>query len=313
MEELRDDDLPIVPDYVPLLRPAFSWYVDRIREVRPYALVKRTHGFWDLLADLFVRRPDLEATLQEIANNAESSEAPSRFRAALDASLDDATIEALEAQRKYKTFWRTGFPQDLVEQLQRPHDDARYLEAHSFRAYRDDEGKGHDYSFERLRDIFEIYHTSDRTFHDALSWKDAVLTGELLDAVDALRAYDVVLVGPAHLADLGARLGWSVTHVPIHPTHAIGERAATFDACVKQLDRTASRTESSRPLAFVFQAGTMAYWLIYRLFPLAPDVFWLDLGRALDIWYPEIVERQNWFVRRRADIVRNMRLEASAP
>src|SRR5262249_16720976 len=137
----------------------------------------------------------------------------------------------------------------------------------------------------RLRDVYRAFHTSGRNAHDALVWKQSIIDGTFSRVLESIRDLSVVLIGPPHLSTLGQHLGLQrFNHVEIPLVGAPGERHTLLERCVEVLRRVSS---DGRPPVFFYQAGALAFWLIYRLFPLCPNSFHLDIGRCLDVWFPE--------------------------
>ena len=63
------------------------------------------------------------------------------------------------------------------------------------------------------------------------------------------------------------------------------------------------------PKVLMFQAGSLSWWLIYRLFPDLKNTFFVDVGRPLDIWYPDVVGKQPWFRHNKDFLLQKMGLE----
>lgn len=286
------------PD-VPVLQPGLKFYLDLIERREGFAFVKRTHGFWDGLVFLSDCAPEIGARV----DRGEAVEA-ARVRAALD---DVNIVESTERRSYYYNHFRDHYYTELVEDLQRPLALPAYIEATAFRGYPNCNGRLAYHPVERLRGVHHSFHTSGRRAHDALVWKQAILDGSFSHVVKAIARMPVLLVGPPHLSSIGHHLGLrEFYHVVIPLSGAPGERLSVLGRCTDTLERI---TEGGRPGVVLYQAGTLAFWLIYRLFSLRPRSFHLDLGRCLDVWFPEVGGHQPWFVQNRERIIANMRLE----
>ena len=256
-------------------------------------------GFKDGLVFLSDCAPEIGARV----NRGEAVEA-ARVRAALN---DVNIVESTEQRSYYFNHFRDQFYTELVEDLQRPLAIPAYIEGTAFRGYPNSDAPLAYHPVERLRGVHHSFHTSGRKAHDALVWKQAILDGTFWHVVKAIAQMPVVLIGPPHLSSIGHHLGLREFHHIIIPlAGAPGERLSLLGPCTDALEQI---TKGGRPGVVLYQASALAFWLIYRLFPLRPRSFHLDVGRALDIWFPEVVGQQPWFVHNREKIIANMQLE----
>jgi hypothetical protein len=287
---------------VTVLQPGFPFYLDLLARGEGFAFVKRTHGFWDGLVYLREAVPEIDARV--------GRGEPVTSKMVRVALSDANVVEALEQRSRYDEHYRDHFWTELVEDLQNPHREPLYIEANSFRGYPNSPFPALNPVAE-LRAVYRSFHTSRRPAHDAQVWKQAILDGTFRQVVEILRGMSVILVGPAHLSALEGHFGLrEFRHIVIPLSGAPRERRALLRRCTAVL-REAWR--GRRPTAVLYQAGALAYWLIYRLFSVAPDAFHLDLGRCLDVWFPEVVGAQPWFVQNGDRIIANMRLEHLYP
>ena len=117
-------------------QPGLSFYLDRLRTRSPYAFLKRTHGFWDRLVDLLEILPDypwvtpkkglrkhrgIDRLLRRLPPRELADppwdEARERIR---NFTLSDEMIEELASRSAFKTFWRGGFFEDLIRDIESP-------------------------------------------------------------------------------------------------------------------------------------------------------------------------------------------------
>jgi hypothetical protein len=288
-----------------VLQPGLSFYLDLFDRKEGFAFVKRTHGFWDGLVFL-------TDSIPEISNRVRRGR---RVTAAMiRAALRDPAVVRLIEERcqigvvggaNFVNHFRDGFYTELVEDLQAPPELPSYIEANSFEGFPESHNALNPAI--RLRHVYHAFHTSGRKAHDALVWKQSIIDGTFGKVVASVRALPVVLIGPPHLSTLGQRLGLpQFHHVEIPLVGAPGERDSLLERCVEVLRGVSG---DGRPPVFLYQAGALAFWLIYRLFPLHPDSFHLDIGRCLDVWFPEVASSQPWFLVNRERIIANMRLD----
>lgn len=287
-------------DDVVVLRLPMQRYLDMLEAGEPFAFVKRTHGFWDRLADLPEVLPDLDAVMDDAAARwgqpvTDASDPRAQLAQLLvERRLPDEAIQALEARRTFRGIWETGAMADLIAALQSPHASHRYLESVAFRGYPNSDHHPAHHDVALLRRAYHVFHTSGRLPHDALLFKQAAIDGSLREfwALLARLGRPTVLVGPPHLADLSTRCGFAdLLHAPIHGTRAFYLRSDIL-ASLRELLR--SFPPDSRPI-LLFQAASLTDWLIHRLFGEFPDVTLIDVGRSVDAYYPEVVAPQNWF------------------
>jgi hypothetical protein len=282
---------------VRVLRPGLPFYLDLLQQRHGFAFVKRTHGFWDGLVFLCESAPEIEARVAR----GESVNAVTVRRVLEDVEV----VESAERRSGYSEHFRDQFYTELVEDLQRPLEMASYLEANSFRGYPNSDACPALHPVELLRRAYLSFHTSGRSAHDALVWKQAILDGTFWLVVEAIRNMPVLIIGPPHLATLGKHLGLAEFHHVVIPlAGAPSERRPLLRRCLDTL----RHVSGGGPAVVLYQAGALAFWLIYRLFPIAPQTFHLDLGRCLDVWYPDVVAQQPWFVQNRARIISNLHL-----
>ncbi len=296
---------------IPVVRPGFSFYAQLLEANRPFAFVKRTHGFWDALVELSVARMRVGQDSHRLAK---------RILRALTrrigvvgregAGLDQSVRDELERKSRYKYFWGDHFVDELLDALKALPAAPNYFEAISFRGFsrpgEHERRLDSAHTKYKLRDAVLTYTPRQPRWHDAMVWKDAVTSGELRPLVRCLRGAKVIVVGPPHLSTLGNLTGIAdYHHVSIHPTDAIKDR----ERILRRVRDVIRLSATATPTVCLFQAGSLAYWLIYRLFTRERDVFLIDIGRVLDVWYPEIVSPQPWFQDCQDRIVKNMELE----
>lgn len=290
---------------LPVVAPGLRWYVDRLREGRWFAVLKRTHGFWDRLADLAEVSPRFRALVEEAVRRDDDA-FPARADIELALGLDADTVRELENRKRYKGYWYGQFPLDMLADLRNPPESEGWIEANALRGFTNSKDKPAHHSAAQLRDVVLAFRSRRLTYHDALVFKDTTITGELLTLFEPMRTMPVICVGPAHLAGLGRALSFPrYTHVDIHPTEAITHR----DRTLAQLRALLSAEPlASEPKVVLFQAGSLSWWLMHRTWPQARRAHFVDLGRTLDLWFPDVVKMQPWFRADRDAIVRNMGL-----
>ena len=230
-------------------------------------------------------------------------------------ALDDAVVlYSVEEKCKigiagganFVNHFRGHFYTELVADLQNPLRIPGYIEANSFEGYPNSHNSLNPCG--KLRAVYHCFQTSGRLAHDALVWKQAIFDGTFVRVLEAIADLPVVLIGPPHLGVLEEHLRLrEFHHVEIPPVGVPGERSGILRAAQKVLD---SASRDGRPAVVLYQAGALAFWLIYRLFGTNPRTIHLDLGRCLDVWCPEVVRSQPWFAENSQRIIENMNLKS---
>ncbi len=140
---------------------------------------------------------------------------------------------------------------------------------------------------------------------DGTVWKDTSITGEILELYGAMQALPVLVIGPAHLAGLGDRLGFDrFAHVATHFDRERARRKRTLGRALKALFRF-----GEGPCIVLVQCGSVAPFFVERLHDRLPSAFVLDMGRSLDVWFPEVVTTQPWWRRFHPELQRNLGLD----
>jgi hypothetical protein len=156
-----------------------------------------------------------------------------------------------------------------------------------------------DYHYE---DFFENHNLWDHCWTYAQVFTQGVVSQTILQLPLLAKQYHVVVLGPEKLRDLDQR--WELepdrfTFFPAPrwpPSRPKGNifidpvlpPLQTFRSRYEMLDQLLS-IPSDRPKLYLFEAGTCSQWWIYRMFQKAPNHFYIDVGRVLELRYPDYV------------------------
>lgn len=235
--------------------------IHKITNAHYFSFPKINHGFWENLRDWFIL------------------------------SKQGVTAEAFEAHRRLKYLIETDFHLELLAQLQKlDGSDPALLFAMSPLAYPDSrEREGTPIEFERVCALMEETVSEKQPIYDGLFWKNCMLDGSLLDFFKQINHHKVLVVGPKHLKDLEGMFDLKDFHHLLIPLHDARKVRHEIEAQIRKFRET-----HQGPLLILFQASTLAAWLIFRLHRQLPKTWMLDMGRALDISCPSIIRNQNW-------------------
>jgi len=134
-------------------------------------------------------------------------------------------------------------------------------------------------------DLLCRYFRPSDVLYDAMLWKRWAISGDLARLPDALKDHQVIVVGPPQFSTLGAKWGLSRfchVEIPINHSHLIRQQMVQVldDVIAQSLAPAAAKA----PVILFQCGGELSYWLMRRLWPRFPDVFYVDLGQALNLW-----------------------------
>lgn len=246
-------------------RLPLAWYVERIRRRSFFSYARINHRFWELELELHRNPPG------------RSPEA----RAEADRAL--GRVAYLES----------GFREELLADLGSlaPDDPALWF-ATSHEGYPGScrlEGDTPDPGavFALMRRLLP----RGLVPHDGMLFQRAAVSGEIRSFFAALRDLPVLVVGPDWLDALGERFALpETTLLPIPGREARAERWEILE----RVAEARARLDANRPAAILFEAGTLAPWLIRRLHGRLASTFLIDVGRPLDVCRPDVVFRHDW-------------------
>ncbi len=290
-----------------VIQPGLEFYISQLESQHRFAFVKRSHGFWDRLVDLLTVDLGYKGFVEEVVRS------PSRQGNAIpyltSLRLSPAQIQSLEARSPYKHLWSTGlFRQHIADLLMGPLD-LDFYEGNAMEAFTHaPPGMSAGWPARILRPAYLSAVPGGRRYHDSLVFKDGAIEGTLERLLASIRPYRVVLIGPGHLADLGQRLCWPhFHHLYIPPFQAMAIREEISAAA-----RTLIASFGGAPTVVVLQAGSLSWWLAYRLYAELPCATFLDVGRSIDAWYPAVAADQNWYKVHEEQITRGAQVKPSA-
>ncbi|MEK7996192.1 MAG: hypothetical protein AAB403_20525 [Planctomycetota bacterium] len=259
-----------------LQNPSAETIFSRLAGDRPFSFARLPHGFWDSLCANRKLAAQLQGDLRCIGlSRAEVENVALRLMARFQLPADNGTfIEDMFHAIEHDLLNRPADPDHwtAISVTGAPgFEDALYG--------LDPEDMG-----DRLRLLAGYFRPRD-TLYDATMWKRWALSGDLAKLAEATRSHPVVLIGPQKFQSLGEkwRLG-SFRHVTIGPRLVQLVRHSLLDRATDAIRAALAEPGAMKPVV-LFQTGSIAYWLIHRLRACFPDVFYLDLGQALDLWY----------------------------
>ena len=278
--------------------PPFGSLLEQVQSGRGIAFAKRTHGVWDHLSLLVThgwkaqrwRRCDMMIFKNAVPPEPAAQGKRREYMRYLNELLDDVVRPPADDR-----WWQTVSLdlEYLTGKLQRPVLDLRLGADPRLLSYWD-----WRYSY---ADLFARYSLHGRRWRYAQAPTRGVRTLEILELPAIARECHVVVVGPAHLAGLTERWGldparFTFVAAPAWPRNR--PNGTVFSDPVlpplqthrirHDLLESLSRIESPRPLLHLFELGTCAQWLIRRLFDRRPQHAYLDLGRTLELWFPDV-------------------------
>jgi hypothetical protein len=256
--------------------PPPEFFLDRLRRDECFAFARLTHGFWDGVS---VRNA--------VAADPQLQILPAGERIAL------ATRIALLARPRQPCYVE-GFYDELWPLVASHRGDPNFFNAVAFKGYpKPDEslfnsGVRKEHREDRLRLLASAFSLNDRLF-DGTYWKRLAFSGDI-DALPGLcRDRHVILIGPQYTESVGQAWGLSrYDYVAIPRTNVHRVRRKLF-ADVSAILARAVRASGPRPIVLT-ECGSLAYWLIAKLYDTEPNAFYLDIGQALNIWTMDSTE-----------------------
>ena len=256
--------------------PSPEIVLSRFAVNKPFSFARLPHGFWDdwaacrRLADQLSRDVRCQSlSTREIFNLSV------RLFSSLRMSPDHQCYES--------------FFSEIEQDLSTNPRDADFWTALSLKGVPtfDDAHLGFDTDDvkDRTSLLARFFQPSD-ILYDAMLWKRWALSGDLARLPEAVRAHPVIVVGPPQFRSLGAQ--WRLadfTHVeiPIDLSHLIRQRM--FETLDRVLIALPPAPNGKKPVVLFQCSGELSYWIMRRLRPRHADVFFLDLGQALDLWH----------------------------
>jgi dTDP-4-amino-4,6-dideoxygalactose transaminase len=244
--------------------------IEKIQNEEFFSFAKINHGFWENMRDWQI------------------------------VSKQGVTAEQFDAHRRPYLIM-TGFFTELLEDLRNIDlKDSQLLFAASPLAYKDSrEREGTPLEYTQTMDLMHSILPKEAPIYDGLFWKTSMLDGSLRLFFEQIKHLKVLLVGPSHLQNFDQTFVLDdFSFLEIHPRDARKERQS-----IEQQIRD-FREQHEGPLLILFQAATLAPWLIFRLHRQLKQTWMIDMGRALDICSPHVIKNQNWFKIHAANVIR---------
>lgn len=144
------------------------------------------------------------------------------------------------------------------------------------------------------------------TLYDARMFKSMAISGEIAILPELCAEMHTIAVGSDIFSTLEER--WNLpqyTHVEIPLVYAAKSRYEILKQIETVLDR-----QTDRPPIILFRAGSLAYWLIYKLRVNYPNVTYLDLGQVFNIWFlDQELDWWGWGTQYTPTIIKSCNLE----
>lgn len=267
--------------------------MNRLREDRPFAFARITHGDWDsLLAYEHYRKQ-----IHVLASTSGLDEM----------QLDRLTMRHCDQVLGGMEVYAENFLFELMDDLRHHSRNADLWQGIAFKGYPTADERLFEWSLddhlhptdvERLR-LFSRYFDPTETLYDATVWKRWLIADRLGELPALARDRPVIFMGSRRVGTLGERwaLPWFL-HIPIPEEHGYPLRYQLLETCrqaIVEANAIARRNNTKRPL-FVLQGSSFAYWFIARLFPTSPDIFFWDFGQAIHAWFYDVpeIDLVNW-------------------
>ncbi|MGM1061359.1 hypothetical protein [Saccharothrix sp. Mg75] len=277
--------------------PPCAMLLERVAAGAGVAMAKRTHGVWDHLSLLTTggwradswRRCD-QMIFKQVREFEPSIKGERReYMRYLNELLDDVVNPPRDPR------WLETISLDLdylTKKLYKPAFRLRTRVDPRLLAYWQ-----WQYSY---ADLIGAYGLATREFHFAQMLTQGVISLSILELPDIARSCHVIVVGPEKTRDLASRWRLDDGHFSFIPAPDWPSRRPDgnlfSDPVLPALQTFRIRHEllaelksikSARPLLYLFELGTCAQWLIARLFRDRPSASYLDLGRTLELWFPD--------------------------
>ncbi|OGT79650.1 MAG: hypothetical protein A3H91_02955 [Gammaproteobacteria bacterium RIFCSPLOWO2_02_FULL_61_13] len=286
--------------------PAPAFFLDRIRENRPFAFPRLPQGFWDSLAfindvqgDMLKAMPSLPCTDAERRRLAfRLCKELQPWNGAFEENVTDEVVACIAWHKDRPDYFRAASFKGFPTFDERPF-------------YYANQGTVHQERMQLLAQNF----TADELLLDATLWKRWLISGALRELPALCRPHPVVMLGPQAVRAVPA--AWelhSCNFLEIAPEntqrhrHVVLQRLQTALAGARRAAQNDAR--GLHPIVLMQCGGSLAYWLIARLYRDYPEAFYLDLGQVFNAWcyhVPENTERAwNYLYLRR--VIDNMGL-----
>ena len=261
--------------------PEPAAFLDRLRADRPFACARLPHGFWDAVW----RRDVMEAAIA--ADERASKLCPAQRRA--------LALRLCASIRAGHGAFAPSFIDEVLADIPVHAANPDFLRAVSLTGFPTYDGdvvgnRAAGPPRDAILRSFAMHFGSAEALYDATLWKRLLFTGYLGALPKLCRDRAVVLVASDLFASLDTR--WQLedfTHVEIPRMLTQWQR---WDLLTRTSHAVAAASaRSGRPPVVLTQCGgSLAYWLITRLFADHPRVFYLDLGQALNGWFFDVAE-----------------------
>lgn len=259
-----------------------TFFFNKIKKNIPFAYARLPHGFWDDLEKVDCISDDLRLKFF-----------PKIKRIDIAQLIYSIAIPS-------KGLFIDGFYEELYDLIPKHKNKSNFFISISFKGYSDNNfygvdilDKNNEYLNFRLNALNKFF-TSKDILYDATYPKLLATWGYLNKFQSVCMKHHVVVVGSFYLHDIGKK--WNLNHfkhIEIQPRRSQEIRWMILKKIKKYISFISSDNNHHKPIV-LFEAGTLSYWLISKLYSWNPNNFYIDMGQSLAIFYPDDQRGSPW-------------------
>lgn len=265
-----------------LISPGSNFFIQKIKENKPFCFARLPHGFWDALF-----------LIEEIKEHHYFAKLPLKYRKNLATRI-------LYKARPHHGIYIEGFLDELLYLIKNKNNKKNFYKAISFKGYSDFDHKAYELSNltkinrNYICDTLEYLFVNSNNLYDASYPKNLVSWGRMDDLMKVARKHHVYVIGSMYLRDLYLRANLRFfKHIEIMEQCSQAIRYEILEK-IKDILAVENGKTNKRHNILLFEAGTLSYWLISQLHIWNPNNFYLDMGQSFSVFYPDRVTNP-WF------------------